>query len=325
MVENFGSQCGYCTPGFIMSLFEGYYRKDLKTGAQLDEQLCGNLCRCTGYRPIRDAAADALAQRGAPDDFDAQLKNAKTKLKPIRYASGTKHSSARPRSQNCSPCSRNFLSARLIAGATELGLEITKKFRKFPVLVSVEAIPELTELHSTPNEWTIGAAVTLTRIDEMLGEEYPELREMLLVFGSRQIRNRATMGGNLVTASPIGDSAPVLLALEAEVVLASATGERRISLDEFFVSYRKTALQPGEILKSIIVPRFAAGDPIDPQILQGLKTARDGYQHGGGLLRGVVRREADDRSRPAGLWRSGCDAGPGAEDGSGLDRQALAT
>ena len=90
MVENFGSQCGYCTPGFIMSLFEGYYRKDLKTGAQLDDQLCGNLCRCTGYRPIRDAAADAFAQRGASDDFDAQLKSAKTKLKSIRYATATK-------------------------------------------------------------------------------------------------------------------------------------------------------------------------------------------------------------------------------------------
>src|SRR5437762_5053948 len=88
MVENFGSQCGYCTPGFIMSLFEGYYRKDLKTGAQLDEQLCGNLCRCTGYRPIRDAAVDALAQRGAPDEFDAQLRKAKPKLKSVRYAKG---------------------------------------------------------------------------------------------------------------------------------------------------------------------------------------------------------------------------------------------
>ncbi|MBA3543548.1 MAG: 2Fe-2S iron-sulfur cluster binding domain-containing protein, partial [Chthoniobacterales bacterium] len=88
MVENFGSQCGYCTPGFIMSLFEGYYRKDLKTAAQLDEQLCGNLCRCTGYRPIRDAAADALGQHTAPDHFVAQLKAAKPKLKAVRYASG---------------------------------------------------------------------------------------------------------------------------------------------------------------------------------------------------------------------------------------------
>jgi xanthine dehydrogenase large subunit len=256
-VENFGSQCGYCTPGFIMSLFEGYYRKDLKTPAQLDEQLCGNLCRCTGYRPIRDAAADALAQRGAPDEFDAQLKLAKPKLKSVRYASG-EETFLRPVSlAKLFEAIAQFPDARLIAGATELGLEITKEFHKFPGLISVEAIPELIALTSTPNEWTIGAAVTLTRIDETLGDEFPELREMLLVFGSRQIRNRATMGGNLVTASPIGDSAPVLLALEAEVVLASARGQRRISLDDFFVSYRKTALAPGEILQSIIVPRIA--------------------------------------------------------------------
>ena len=246
-------------PGFIMSLFEGYYRKDLKTAAQLDEQLCGNLCRCTGYRPIRDAAADALAQRGAPDDFDAQLKRSRPRLKSVRYASGDE-TFLRPTSlPTLFAALARFPDARLIAGATELGLEITKKFNRFPVLVSVEAIPELTELRSSPNEWTIGGAVTLTRIDEALGDEYPELREMLLVFGSRQIRNRATMGGNLVTASPIGDSAPVLLALEAELVLASAKGERRLPLDDFFLSYRKTALELGEVLKSIIVPRVVSG------------------------------------------------------------------
>ncbi|HEX4641516.1 MAG TPA: xanthine dehydrogenase molybdopterin binding subunit, partial [Chthoniobacterales bacterium] len=253
------SQCGYCTPGFIMSFFEGYYRKDLKTDAQLDEQLCGNLCRCTGYRPIRDAAADAFAQRGVPDEFDARLKKANAKLKAVRYASGNEAFLRPTTLPKLFAALLQFPGARLIAGATELGLEITKKFHRFPVLISVEAIPELNELHSTPNEWTIGGAVNLTRIDEMLGDEYPELRAMLLVFGSRQIRNRATMGGNLVTASPIGDSAPVLLALEAEIVLASAKGERRMPLDDFFLSYRKTALEPDEILKSIIVPRIAPG------------------------------------------------------------------
>ncbi|MEP7249209.1 MAG: xanthine dehydrogenase molybdopterin binding subunit [Spartobacteria bacterium] len=257
MVENFGSQCGYCTPGFVMSLFEGYYRKDLKTAAQLDEQLCGNLCRCTGYRPIRDAAADAFAERGAPDSFDAQLKAAKPRLKAVRYANG-EETFLRPISlPKLYEAMARFPEARLIAGATELGLEITKKFHKFPTLISVEAIPELTALDSTPNEWTIGAAVTLTRLDEMLGSEYPEFRAMLLVFGSRQIRNRATLGGNLVTASPIGDAAPVLLALDARVRLASARGERELPLDEFFVSYRKTALAPGEILQAIILPRIA--------------------------------------------------------------------
>ena len=259
MVENFGSQCGYCTPGFIMSLFEGYYRKDLKTGAQLDEQLCGNLCRCTGYRPIRDAAADAIAQRHGSDEFDAQLKTAKAKLKAARYNFGGE-TFLRPTSLGkLFRAMAENPEARLIAGATDLGLEITKRFQRFPTLVSVEAVAELNEISSTETEWRIGAATTLTKLDDLLGAEFPEIREMLSVFGSRQIRNRATLGGNLVTASPIGDSAPVLLALDASVVIASATEERVLPLAEFFVAYRKTALQPGEILKLIIIPRPQPG------------------------------------------------------------------
>ncbi|PZR72867.1 MAG: xanthine dehydrogenase [Chthoniobacterales bacterium] len=255
MVKNFGSQCGYCTPGFIMSLFEGYYRKDLKTTAQLDEQLCGNLCRCTGYRPIRDAAVDAFAQRDGRDAFDAQLKTAKARLKSARY-NFAGETFLRPTSlQKLFRALEENPNARLIAGATDLGLEITKRFQRFAALISIEAIPELNEISSSETEWRIGAATTLTKLDDLLGAEFPEIREMLSVFGSRQIRNRATLGGNLVTASPIGDSPPVLLALEAKVVLASAAGERTIPLDEFFVAYRKTALQPGEILKSVIIPR----------------------------------------------------------------------
>ena len=260
MVENFGSQCGYCTPGFIMSLFEGYYRKDLKTAAQLDEQLCGNLCRCTGYRPIRDAAADALAQRNGPDAFDTQLKTAKAKLKATRY-NFAGEIFLRPTSlEKLFHAMGEHPNARLIAGATDLGLEITKRFQRFPAMISVEAIAELNEISSSETEWRIGAATTLTKLDELLGTEFPEIREMLSVFGSRQIRNRATLGGNLVTASPIGDSAPVLLALEASAVLGSAAGERVLPLDEFFVAYRKTALQPGEVLKSIVIPRPSPGN-----------------------------------------------------------------
>ncbi|MEI9960058.1 MAG: FAD binding domain-containing protein [Limisphaerales bacterium] len=166
--------------------------------------------------------------------------------------------------------------ARLIAGATELGLDITKRYKKFSTLISTEAVVELKEIKATETEWRIGAAVALTEIKNKLGEEFPMLGDMLRVFGSRQIRNRATMGGNLVTASPIGDSAPCLLALEAKVILArggdapspeggsaastlvdsreegvAATSERTLPIGEFFLAYRKTALQPGEILKTI--------------------------------------------------------------------------
>jgi xanthine dehydrogenase molybdopterin binding subunit/xanthine dehydrogenase small subunit len=256
MVENHGSQCGYCTPGFIMSMFEGYYRSDLETAAQLDEQLCGNLCRCTGYRAIRDAMADAFAQRSATDPFQIQLQTSITKLPPVKYVQNGERF-LRPTSLGqLFAAMAKYPEARLIAGATELGLDITKRYRKFPTLISVEAIPDLVKIRSTSNEWQIGAAVTLTRIDEALGREFPEIADMLRWFGSRQIRNRATMGGNIVTASPIGDSAPVLMALQASVVLASATGERTLPIDDFFVAYRKTALSPDEILKSIVIPRL---------------------------------------------------------------------
>ena len=283
MVEHHGSQCGYCTPGFICSLFEGFYRDDLKTGDDLDEQLAGNLCRCTGYRPIRDAAMEAFAFRSSrgdeaqnksgkrkaesgnesdtphvgcyQDDFTERLVKSDAKLGETEYEfAGEKF--FRPTSlaellrlKNANP------DAKLIAGATELALEITKRFKKFSALISVEAVPELKNVECTNDAWRIGAAVTLTEIYDKLHEEFPALADMLRVFGSRQIRNRATMGGNLVTASPIGDSAPMLLALDAKMVLASNNGERTLPIGEFFVAYRRTALQPGEVLKTLLIPR----------------------------------------------------------------------
>src|SRR5438874_1014773 len=196
MVDNHGSQCGYCTPGFVMSLFEGYYRKDLKTRAQLDEQLAGNLCRCTGYRPINIAAAEAFACKSASrtdssggeidnDRFEAALKNGAINLASIRYAlDGEQFLRPTSMAELFSFIAENP-EARLIAGATELGLDISKRFQKFPALISVEAVPELTQINSTEKEWRVGGAATLTAIQEQLGEEFPALADMLYLFGSR--------------------------------------------------------------------------------------------------------------------------------------------
>lgn len=263
MVEHLGSQCGYCTPGFICSLFEGYYRDDLHTHADLDAQLAGNLCRCTGYRPIRDAAAEAWTERAgqpAQDTFAARLQTANAKPAAVHYETG-RENFFRPTSlSELFRICQAHPDARLIAGGTELGLDITKRFRRFSTLVATEAVAELKILQSTASEWRIGAAVTLTEIETQLGSEFPMLADMLRGFGSRQIRNRATMGGNLATASPIGDCAPALLALDATLVLTAATGERTLPIAEFFVAYRQTALQPGEILKTIIIPRGAPAE-----------------------------------------------------------------
>src|ERR1022692_4597439 len=310
MAEGYGSQCGYCTPGFICSMFEGYYRDDLHTHDDVDEQLAGNLCRCTGYRAIRDAAVEAFSCRSRDDEaqiksgkresgngkqsepphvgcyedeFATHLANATVQLGVAEYEfAGEKF--FRPTSlAELLRLQKQNPEARLIAGATELGLDITKRYKKFPTLISTEAVAELKEIKSTATEWHIGAAVTLTEIEDRLGEEFPALGDMLRVFGSRQIRNRATMGGNIVTASPIGDSAPVLFALDAKVVLAklqhaetlpplpveragvragqeqnNSLTERMLPISEFFVAYRKTALQPNEVLKTMIIPRGVA-------------------------------------------------------------------
>ncbi len=146
-----------------------------------------------------------------------------------------------------------------MAGATEIGVEVTKKFATFPLLVSTDGIAELSVIRRTDSEWRIGGSATLTAIEEALAGEYPSVAKMIRVFASRQIRNRATLGGNLATASPIGDSAPVLLSLDAELILRSSRGERRVALSEFFTAYRKTLLAPGEIILEVVLPRNDQG------------------------------------------------------------------
>jgi len=256
MVEHSGSQCGYCTPGFVMSLFEAYHRRDLTQPCQINDQLCGNLCRCTGYRPIRDAAVAVLASREAAGEGSGW---SCPPLEGLHYASdGEKF--FRPTSlAELFALKKRYAEARLVAGATEIGVEVNKKFKRFPVLISTEGVEELTRIHATATEWRIGAAATLTAIEETLAAEFPSLAKMLGVFASRQIRNRATLGGNLVTASPIGDSAPVLLSLDASVVLASTLGERMLPLHAFFTGYRQTQLRPDEVMKAIVLPRVEAG------------------------------------------------------------------
>lgn len=263
MVDHYGSQCGYCTPGFVVSMFEAYYRSDVTqpNPAQVNDQLCGNLCRCTGYRPIRDAMMDVLAQRSAvsdPDDrFAARLTEPVAPPESLSYVAAGERFFRPTTLAELFALKNRYGDARLVAGVTEIGVELNKKFKKFPTLISTEGVAELTQITATNAEWRIGAAATLTAIEEALAGEFPSIAKMLAVFASRQIRNRATLGGNLVTASPIGDSAPVLLTLDASVVLASTLGERVLPLDGFFTGYRQTQLRPDEVMKEIVLPRGA--------------------------------------------------------------------
>ena len=261
MVDHYGSQCGYCTPGFVMSLFEGYYRPGCDSPRRISDQLCGNLCRCTGYRPIRDAALDALARRtagaGGADAFGERLNAPLGPPCPVDYSAGPDRF-LRPSSlAGLFGALAANPNATLVAGATEIGVDVTKKFRSFPFLISTDGVPELTRIRRTEAHWRIGGSATLTAVEDALAGEYPSIARMIGVFAARQIRNRATLGGNLATASPIGDSPPVLLSLDAELVLATAAGERTVALSDFFVGYRKTLLAPGEIIREVLLPRAA--------------------------------------------------------------------
>ena len=256
MVNHHGSQCGYCTPGFICSLFEGYHRTDLKTQAQLTDQLAGNLCRCTGYRAIHDAACEALA--GARASLLSTTANAPEPQNPPQSDAPSPHTSEnfhRPATlKELLGLRASHTGLQLIAGSTELGLAITKEFHAFSGFLSTDAVPELHVLTRHDTHWEIGAAVPLTNIEDAVGPEFPALAKMLWLFGSRPIRNRATFGGNLATASPIGDSAPVLLALGASLVLAGQDGTRTVLLEEFFTGYRQTLLRSDEIIRAILLP-----------------------------------------------------------------------
>jgi xanthine dehydrogenase small subunit len=227
LVANAASQCGYCTPGFVMSLFCDPAAPS------------GNLCRCTGYRPIADAARSlGPAERPGKPAAALDAIDAPTFARPATLAGALDLLAARP-------------DARLIAGGTDLVVDSNLRQRRYPFLLSVEAVPELRVYRELPAVIEIGAARPLSEIDV----PHPVWREWSELFASPLIRNRATLGGNLATASPIGDAAPLLLALDARLRLASARGERTVPLSGFFLDYRKTALEPGELIRSVLIPK----------------------------------------------------------------------
>ncbi|MEJ8640981.1 FAD binding domain-containing protein [Streptomyces sp. MS1.HAVA.3] len=266
-----GSQCGYCTPGFICSMASEYYRPDRCASAHTNSSsadgtdsehgpngfdlhaLSGNLCRCTGYRPIRDAAFavgtpgedDPLAQRreqSPPQPVaTAYTQDDSAFLRPSTLADALRLLRERP-------------EAVVVAGSTDWGVEVNIRSRRANCVVAVDRLPEMRELRVASDHIEIGAAQTLTEIERRLDGSVPLLAELFPQFASRLIRNSATLGGNLGTGSPIGDSPPVLLALEASVVLADADGEREVPLCDYFTGYRQSVRRPGELIRAVRIP-----------------------------------------------------------------------
>jgi len=248
-----GSQCGYCTPGFVVGMAAEYYREGRAAGEFDLHALSGNLCRCTGYRPIADAAralgapapgdAWALRRKGAPPV--AQPTHLQTPggefHRPATLAEALERLAAHP-------------GARILAGGTDWGVDVNLRHARASLTLAIDGLPELRTLDWTADHIEIGAALSLSEIERRLAGRVPLLTEWLPLFASRLIRNSATLGGNLGTASPIGDSPPVLLALDARVVLTSAEGEREVPLRDYFTGYRQTVRRPQELIRAVRIP-----------------------------------------------------------------------
>ena len=261
-----GSQCGYCTPGFVCSMAAEYYRPGREADAtepSADHEhgpngfdlhaLSGNLCRCTGYRPIRDAAyalgnpdgADALASRcEQPPPATPATRLARDGaefVRPADLAETLDVLAQRP-------------DATLVAGSTDWGVDVNLFGVRSPLVVAIDRLPELRTFEVGPDSIEIGAALSLTEIERLLDGRIPLLAQLMPQFASRLIRNGATLGGNLGTGSPIGDAPPVLLALDAVIVLASADGEREVPLADYFTGYRRSVRRPDELIRAVRVP-----------------------------------------------------------------------
>ncbi len=276
LVQCHGSQCGFCTPGFAMSLFGLYKNAYRPSTAAIEDALSGNLCRCTGYRPIVDAAhamyEDAAQGSGwracgvAPDGsrvVSAEEERLLAALGAIRDADTLEYEAGGQRWW--SPRSVDALAsllvehprARVVAGATDVGLWITKHHRDVGDIVYTGEVAELRAIRNDGTHLWIGAAAPLTDAFAALDEEWPELSEAWARFASVPIRNSGTLGGNVANASPIGDSMPALMALRATVVLRAGAMAREMPLEDFYVAYQKTALAPSEFVVAVRVPHRA--------------------------------------------------------------------
>ncbi|MBM7829805.1 xanthine dehydrogenase small subunit [Agromyces cerinus] len=265
-----GSQCGYCTPGFVCSMADEYYRADRAPVAAGEEHaergpngfelhaLSGNLCRCTGYRPIRDAAY-SLGSPTADDELAARRARPAPRAAPTDLRSHDGRFIRPATLVEALGVLGDAPDALLVAGSTDVGVEVNLRGLRPPLVVAIDQLDELRTLSFDDDMIEVGAALTLSEVERRLGGRVPLLAQFFPQFASRLIRNRATFGGNLGTGSPIGDAPPALLALGARLVLASSAGEHEVELSEYFTGYRQTVRRPDEIIRAVRIPLPLAG------------------------------------------------------------------
>jgi xanthine dehydrogenase small subunit len=261
LVEAHGSQCGFCTPGFVMSLFPLWREGGRATRAEIADRLAGNLCRCTGYGPIL-AAAERLADTpGATAHLLEREADVLAELEAL----------ADERTLQVERGGRRFLApstldaladlllahpgATVLAGSTDVGLWITKQDRQLETIIWIGRVAELRAIRAGTDAIEIGAGVTCTDGMAALAQEWPDMGEVYRRYASPPIRNTATIGGNIANGSPIGDSAPMLIAASAMLVLRRGRQRRQLPLEQFFLAYGKQDRRPDELIEAVIVPR----------------------------------------------------------------------
>jgi xanthine dehydrogenase small subunit len=264
MAAAHGSQCGFCTPGIVMSLFAQYRNAPVFDARAFDMQetadaLAGNLCRCTGYGPIVTAAELALKAR-VPDQFDARAQDVIAQLQAISKDGVDAPGFRAPHSSD--ELASLYLAhpaATLVAGGTDVGLWVTKQHRNLDPVISLAEVADLQTIRETDTDIVIGAGVTYAQLLPVIVPLWPDFAEILRRLGSAQIRNVATIGGNIANGSPIGDGTPCLITLGARIVLRQGDARREIALQDFFLGYGKQDRRPGEFVETVLLPKPKVG------------------------------------------------------------------
>ena len=258
MVKFHGSQCGFCTPGFTMSLFSMYKNYKSINNEVVEEVLSGNLCRCTGYRPIIEAAKSLNFKK----DYDQFRRNQNETISLLRKIKdvdveinyqGKKYFAPKT-IPNLKKLLKKYPNAKILSGGTDLSLEVTKFRKEIKIIISLNSINKLNFIKKGKNLLEIGATTSLFEFQNLIKKYFMDFYDVLKRYGSLQIRNVGTIAGNIATASPIGDMLPLLLSLDAKIVIHGTNKKKIYSLNQFFISYRKTKLKKGEFIYSIKIP-----------------------------------------------------------------------
>ncbi len=266
MVDSHGSQCGFCTPGFVMSLFALYRMNPKPSRQEIDDALAGNLCRCTGYRPII-AAAQSMSSMTDEWEPGEHLNALRSVTRQDNFE--VEHNGRRffaPRDiKSLGEIYAQYPDATLLAGGTDVGLWVTKHYRELDTIIYTARVDEMLDIEQTKTHLEIGGAVSLTHAIPPITGQYPGLTEFFRRFASPPIRNAGTLGGNIANGSPIGDSMPALMVLGASLVLRQGDSERELALDDFYHDYQVNDLQPGEFVARIRVPLAQDGVLVSSQ------------------------------------------------------------